>query len=90
MHAFGSLVAFELESLEHGKRFVSALEIISHAVSLGDVRSLLSHPASTTHASMPAADRARAGVSDGLLRLSVGIESEDDLWGDLQNALEKI
>jgi methionine-gamma-lyase len=90
MHAFGSLVAFELESLEHGKRFVSALEIISHAVSLGDVRSLLSHPASTTHASMPAADRARAGVSDGLLRLSVGIEGEDDLWRDLENALEKI
>jgi methionine-gamma-lyase len=95
MHAYGSLVAFELAETkerparERGKRFVRALEMIAHAVSLGDVRSLLSHPASTTHASMPAADRARAGVSDGLLRLSVGIESEADLWRDLENALEK-
>lgn len=96
MHAFGSLVAFELapssknrDAKQRGKQFVSALSIITHAVSLGDVRSLLSHPASTTHASMPADVRERAGVTDGLLRLSVGIESEADLWQELETALEK-
>lgn len=95
MHAYGSLLAFELAARNdrtphlRAKQFVSSLEIVSHAVSLGDVRSLVSHPASTTHASMPAADRVKTGIRDGLLRLSVGIEAEADLWRDLERALAK-
>jgi cystathionine beta-lyase/cystathionine gamma-synthase len=63
------------------------VRIITHAVSLGDVRSLLVHPASTTHSTMPAEARAAAHISDGLLRLSVGIEGTEDLWRDLDSAL---
>jgi cystathionine beta-lyase/cystathionine gamma-synthase len=60
---------------------------ITHAVSLGDVRSLIVHPASTTHSTMPPEVRAAANVTDGLLRLSVGIESTEDLWQDLEGAI---
>jgi methionine-gamma-lyase len=94
MHAFGSLFAIELapkdgrSPYDRCKRALSSLEIATHAVSLGDVRTLVVHPASTTHFSMPAEDRARANVADGLLRVSVGIESEDDLWRDLSRALD--
>jgi methionine-gamma-lyase len=93
MHAHGSLLSFELHgsaresALERGKRVLNAVRIITHAVSLGDVRSLLVHPASTTHSTMPAEARAAAAISDGLLRLSVGIEAEGDLWRDLSAAL---
>ncbi len=87
MRAFGSLVAFELASLEAGRRVLERVELISHAVSLGDVRSLITHPASTTAFSMPADLRRQAGIADGLLRLSVGIEDADDLLADLDHAL---
>ncbi len=104
MHAYGSLLSFELaparaghspgqspaqnlSALERGRRVLESVKTITHAVSLGDVRSLLTHPASTTHSTMPPADRELAGISDGLLRLSVGIESETDLWNDLDAAI---
>ena len=93
MHAFGTLLSFELapgdqtSPLEAGRRVLEGVKVITHAVSLGDVRSLLTHPASTTHSTMPREDRERAGISDGLLRLSVGVESEADLWQDLESAL---
>ncbi len=73
--------------LAAGKRVLESVRTITHAVSLGDVRSLLTHPASTTHSTMPRADRERGGITDGLLRLSVGIEGEADLWRDLEQAL---
>jgi methionine-gamma-lyase len=97
MHAFGSLLSFEIRGEEgdgeasaivRGRRVLEAIRTITHAVSLGDVRSLLVHPASTTHSTMPREDRARAQIGDGLLRLSVGVESADDLWADLSRALE--
>lgn len=87
MRAFGSLVAFELRGLDAARRLVDRVELVSHAVSLGDVRSLVTHPASTTASTMPPADRATAGIGDGLLRLSVGIEDTDDLLADLDAAL---
>jgi methionine-gamma-lyase len=92
MHAFGSLLAFELAptagaALDAGKRVLGATRVATHAVSLGDVRSLLVHPASTTHSTMPPEARKLADVTDGLLRLSVGIEGTDDLWRDLEGAL---
>jgi methionine-gamma-lyase len=93
MHAYGALLSFELHgrgrvtALEAGKRVLEGVKTITHAVSLGDVRSLIVHPASTTHSTMPAEARAAAHISDGLLRLSVGLESAGDLWTDLQRAL---
>ena len=90
MHAFGALLSFELAgegALERGKELLRRVRTLTHAVSLGDVRSLIVHPASTTHSTMPPEARAAAHLSDGLLRLSVGIESVDDLWGDLEQAL---
>jgi methionine-gamma-lyase len=92
MHAYGSLLSFELRPskgapIDAGKRVLEAVRVIAHAVSLGDVRSLLVHPASTTHSTMPPETRALADVTDGLLRLSVGIEGTEDLWRDLEAAL---
>jgi methionine-gamma-lyase len=93
MHAFGALLSLELRAdrgataLQAGKRVLEGVKVITHAVSLGDTRSLLTHPASTTHSTMPAADRLQANISDGLLRLSVGIEGVEDLWRDLAAAL---
>jgi cystathionine beta-lyase/cystathionine gamma-synthase len=95
MHAFGSLLSFELRpgasgsAIDRGRRVLEAVQTITHAVSLGDVRSLLVHPASTTHSTMPADARAAANISDGLLRLSVGLESVEDLWADLERALSQ-
>lgn len=97
MHAYGSLLSFELrpageapgaaDALGAGRRVLERVRTITHAVSLGDVRSLLVHPASTTHSTMPAEARVAANITDGLLRLSVGIESAEDLWRDLESAL---
>jgi methionine-gamma-lyase len=94
MHAYGALLSFELRerpgttSIDAGRRVLEGVRVITHAVSLGDVRSLLVHPASTTHSTMPPEARAAANISDGLLRLSVGIESTDDLVRDLTAALD--
>ncbi len=93
MHAYGSLLSFEVRAsptataLEAGRRVLEGVRLIRHAVSLGDVRSLLVHPASTTHSTMPEEVRVLANIADGLLRLSVGVESKDDLWKDLVAAL---
>ena len=85
---FGALVAFELVGgLPADRRAYDAFEVLTRAVSLGDLRTLVSHPASTTHFSMPAAQRAAAGISDGLFRMSVGVEDVEDLWEDLDRAM---
>jgi methionine-gamma-lyase len=94
MHAFGALLSFEIAgaegrtALDAGRRVLEAVRVITHAVSLGDVRSLLVHPASTTHSTMPREAREQASITDGLLRLSVGIEGPSDLWDDLARALD--
>jgi cystathionine beta-lyase/cystathionine gamma-synthase len=93
MHAYGSLLSFELRpdgssALDAGRRVLEGVKLLTHAVSLGDVRTLIVHPASTTHSTMPPETRAAANITDGLLRISVGIESAGDLWVDLQRALE--
>jgi len=87
-NGWGGLVAFEVRGgVDGGRRLYDAVSLVTRAVSLGDVRTLLTHPASTTHASMPAEQRRAAGISDGLMRLSVGIEDVEDLWDDLHRAL---
>jgi methionine-gamma-lyase len=88
MHAYGALLSFELkDGIERGRRVIEALRVATHAVSLGDVRTLVVHPASTTHSTMPADARRLAGIGDGLIRVSCGIESSTDLIRDFEQAL---
>ncbi|MFO0742128.1 MAG: aminotransferase class I/II-fold pyridoxal phosphate-dependent enzyme [Labilithrix sp.] len=88
MHAYGALLSFELkDGIERGRRVIEALKVATHAVSLGDVRTLVVHPASTTHSTMPAETRKLGGIGDGLIRVSCGIESANDLIRDFDAAL---
>lgn len=92
MHAYGALLSFELDgegALDRGRRVLEALRVATHAVSLGDARTLVVHPASTTHSTMPEATRRAAGIGDGLLRVSVGLESAGDLKEDFDRALRE-
>ncbi|HZW65030.1 MAG TPA: PLP-dependent transferase, partial [Hanamia sp.] len=73
--------------LEAGKRFINKLQMCVRAVSLGSCDSLLSHPASMTHYGVPKADREKYGITDGLIRMSVGIENIDDILNDLEQAI---
>lgn len=80
----GAVLAFEIAGgLEAGKRFVNALELHSHVANIGDVRSLVIHPASTTHSQLSEAEQRSTGVTPGLVRLAVGIENIDDILADL-------
>ncbi|TDK24439.1 O-succinylhomoserine (thiol)-lyase [Luteimonas aestuarii] len=88
---FGAMLSFELDGGEDEVRaFVDGLQYFTLAESLGGVESLVAHPASMTHAAMTPEARAKAGISDGLLRLSVGIEAGDDLVADLSAALARV
>ena len=81
----GAVLSFELTGgVDAGKAFVNALKLHSHVANIGDVRSLVIHPASTTHAQLSAAEQLSAGVSPGLVRLAVGIEGIDDILADLE------
>ena len=89
MRGFGGMISFELknDSAEETKRVLSATRLFSLAESLGGVESLISHPASMTHASIPREERIKNGLNDSLIRLSVGIEDADDLIEDLDQAI---
>jgi methionine-gamma-lyase len=88
MSHFGPMMSFELKGgLEAGKKFIDKLKMCVRAVSLGTVDTLLSHPASMTHYSVPREERIRFGITDGLIRMSVGIENIDDILNDLNQAL---
>ena len=87
---FGSMISMELGSLERANRFAKALRLGLLAESLGGVETLICHPASMTHAAVGAEGRARLGITDGLMRVSVGIEDVEDIVGDLGQALEAI
>jgi cystathionine beta-lyase len=92
MRGFGGMMSFILkdDSLDAAKRFLTGTHLFSLAESLGGVESLVNHPASMTHASIPKADRDRIGVVEGLIRLSVGIEDVEDLIADIEAALQKV
>ena len=87
---FGGIVSIELGSLDAARRFMESLRIFSLAESLGGVESLVCHPATMTHASVPSADRDKLGITAGLVRLSVGIEDVEDLRNDLEQALAQV
>ncbi len=89
MRGFGSMISFELTGgFEAGKRLMDRVKLAILAVSLGGVETLIEHPASMTHAGVSEAERLAAGITDGLVRYSVGIEDLDDLIDDLRSALE--
>ena len=89
MKGFGGMISFELknDSVEEAKRVLSSTHLFSLAESLGGVESLINHPASMTHASIPREERIKNGLSDSLIRLSVGIEDAEDLVADLAKAI---
>lgn len=88
MRGFGGIVSFEVEDDEAARRVANAVRLFAIAVSLGDVRSLISQPASMTHRGLSPQARAAAGITGGLIRLSVGLEDAADLIADLAQALE--
>jgi len=90
MRGFGGLISFALGSLDHARTLLNNVKLMALAESLGGVETLISHPATMTHASVPAEMRQRIGVTDDLVRISVGIEDVDDLTEDLAQALERI
>lgn len=91
MQGASNLIAFDVKGgKEAAFRFMNALSVIDISNNLGDAKSLMTHPATTTHSNLKPEDRAAIGLGDGLLRLSVGIEHVDDLIGDIQNALGQI
>ncbi len=90
MKQHAPLISFELKGgIEAGKKFINAVEVCTRAVSLGTVDTLVSHPASMTHMSIPKTEREKYGITDGLIRMSVGIENIEDLQADLEQALAK-
>jgi cystathionine gamma-lyase/cystathionine beta-lyase/cystathionine gamma-lyase/homocysteine desulfhydrase len=90
MRGFGALISFELGSFEKAKAFLSRLRLCSLGESLGGVETLISHPATMTHGSIPEAERNRLGVTPDLVRISVGIEDVEDLKADLDQALAEL
>ena len=93
---YGGMISFELKddvkglsSFEAGKKLLNSLKIPAIAVSLGDPDSLIEHPASMTHASIPYEVRQKVGITDGLIRLYIGVESVDDLRADLAQAIQE-
>ncbi|MBI3580089.1 MAG: aminotransferase class V-fold PLP-dependent enzyme [Ignavibacteriales bacterium] len=87
MREFGGMISFDLGSLENAKKFLKRVRLCALAESLGGVETLISHPATMTHASVPAEERNHIGVTDGLVRISVGIEDVEDIIADIKQAL---
>ncbi len=90
MSAGGGIVVLELKGgLERARRFLDELELLSHTPNLGDVRSIVTHPTSTTHSKLTEAERLRVGIPPGLVRISVGLEHRDDIIADIEQALDR-
>ena len=90
MSAGGGIVVLELKGgLERARRFLDALELLSHTPNLGDVRSIVTHPTSTTHSKLSEAERLQVGIVPGMVRISVGLEHRDDIIADIEQALDR-
>jgi O-succinylhomoserine sulfhydrylase len=90
MSAGGGIVVLELKGgLERARRFIDSLELLSHTPNLGDVRSIVTHPTSTTHSKLSEEERVQVGIVPGLIRISVGLEHRDDIIADIEQALER-
>jgi O-succinylhomoserine sulfhydrylase len=90
MSAGGGILVLELKGgLERARRFLDSVEILSHSSNLGDARSIVTHPASTTHSKLTEEERATVGIAPGMVRISVGLEHPDDLVADIEQALAR-
>jgi O-acetylhomoserine (thiol)-lyase len=90
-HGYGGVVVFGVKGgREAGVKLIESVELFSHLANVGDAKSLIIHPASTTHSQLSAEELVRAGISDDFVRLSVGIESLEDILADLEQALERV
>ena len=91
MNGYGGLISFEVNGgLNAGLAMMNKLQVITRAVSLGDTETLIQHPASMTHAVYGDEERAKHGISDGLLRLSIGLENVEDILEDIDKALNDV
>ena len=90
MRGFGGIISFELGSMDNARTLLNSVRLMALAESLGGVETLISHPASMTHASVPPERRRQIGLTDDMVRVSVGIEDVDDLTEDLAQALARI
>jgi len=90
MHGFGGMLSLELGSLERARRLLNGVRLMALAESLGGVETLISHPATMTHSAVPAERRAALGITDGLVRISAGVEDLEDLKDDLSQALDRV
>jgi O-succinylhomoserine sulfhydrylase len=89
MKAGGGIVTFEVaDGVERGRRFLNALQMCDIVANLGDARTIATHPASTTHSKLSEEQRLAAGITPGLVRVSVGLEHVDDIIGDIEHALD--
>ena len=85
----GNIISFEVKGgLEAGRKFINSVNLCSRSANLGDTKTIVTHPASTTHSKLAEADRLEVGITDGLVRISVGLEHVDDIISDLQQALK--
>ena len=88
---FGGMISFGIKGgIEAGRKLMNCVQLCSLAVSLGSVDTLIEHPASMTHTNIPREVRAKTGITDGLVRISVGIEGPEDIIADLEQALIKV
>ena len=89
-NGYGSILSFEIKGgRDAGRELIDNVELFSHVANVGDARSLIIHPASTTHQQLSAEQLKVAGVSEGLIRLSIGLENVEDIIADLEQALAK-
>jgi methionine-gamma-lyase len=89
MRGFGGMISFDVGSVESGKTLLNNVKLCTLATSLGGVETIIQHSASMTHAGLSREERLKAGITDGLIRLSVGIENAEDLIADLDKSLMK-
>ncbi len=88
MRLGGNIISFEIKGgIDAGRKFVNSVQLCSRSANLGDTRSIVTHPASTTHSKLSEEDRLEVGITDGLIRTSVGLEHIDDIIADIKQAL---
>jgi O-succinylhomoserine sulfhydrylase len=85
----GNIISFEVKGgLEAGRKFIDATQLCSLSANLGDSRSIITHPSSTTHSKLSQEEQSEVGITPGMIRLSVGLEHHEDIWNDLKEALD--
>jgi O-acetylhomoserine (thiol)-lyase len=90
-NGFGGIIGFGIKGgLEAGKKFINSVKLLSHLANIGDAKSLVIHPASTTHQQLTPAEQAETGVTQDYVRLSIGLEDVEDIKADIDQALKQV